>query len=183
MDANSHKVKTAIACYWRYARGCPIVAFEAPQWIDYRAGDGLADVLVVTSDNFLIEVEVKVSMADLKRDKKKYKHQMSEMERSQKPTHYFYFAVPRELANEAVAICDQLYPYAGVMGVESNSSYGSIEMYRIPRMLSKQKLTLLQLAQIVNKQSGTLCALAIKVVELSNELELSRKRNQEPRGD
>lgn len=65
---NSTEAKIALLSYCRFARQMHYVATEVSV-----PGDALADVLASDSKN-LVEYEVKISMADLRNDSKKYKH-------------------------------------------------------------------------------------------------------------
>ena len=158
------RMKAEIACYWRYAKQCSLVALEATfPWL------GTADVLAVDRRGFLIETEVKLNVADLRQDKRKQKHLDFARGSRNSPLAYFYFAVPRELANHVGLLCDNLYPYAGVLGSDCDDLPGrSVRIYRTARLISQQKPSLLQLARIAKQQSGALCRLAIKVAESGN---------------
>ena len=70
----AEQIKAAVASYYRYERQCPVVAFETNSQLEGWAGE-LADVLVLDKNRQLIEIEVKLSISDLKRDVKKLKHQ------------------------------------------------------------------------------------------------------------
>lgn len=131
-ELDSDTVKALTLQYWRYDRQHSLVILEY---------DG-ADVLTVSKDRFLYEVEVKVSIADLRRDIAKAKHfilrerlgldtdgvkawQWQRLLRSRslypglrrpKPhLQQFYFAVPLQLEDKARAVIDELYPYAGLL--------------------------------------------------------------------
>jgi len=67
------QVKAVIAAYWRYVRQCPVIALEVDSNLNTFVGER-ADVLAVDKDRFLVETEVKLNLADLKRDAKKRKH-------------------------------------------------------------------------------------------------------------
>ncbi len=73
---NADGIKAAVATYFRYTCQHPIIAFEAP------GAGGVADVLVVTRSRRLIEIEVKVSLSDLRRDVKKSKHRYYQKDRN-----------------------------------------------------------------------------------------------------
>jgi len=136
----AEQIKAAVASYYRYERQCPVVAFETNSQLEGWAGE-LADVLVLDKNRQLIEIEVKLSISDLKRDVKKLKHQAfrntvkSNTMIRRMPTHLFYFAVPQEIANKAKPICDEFFPYAGIMAV--NGLYSNyVEVYRNPKVLN-----------------------------------------------
>ncbi|MDO8635865.1 MAG: hypothetical protein Q7R34_06405, partial [Dehalococcoidia bacterium] len=95
-------MKYTLLCYWRFIYGCPIIALEYSY--------GAADVLAVGENGMVIETEVKVSIGDLKRDIEKTKHR-SFLKGSSRFCHYFYFAVPKAIAEEAKEVCNRIYPY------------------------------------------------------------------------
>ena len=58
----------AIACSWlRYKRQCPIIFTE--RILGYgHGGKGVADVMALTKDRRLIEIETKITLHDFKKD-------------------------------------------------------------------------------------------------------------------
>jgi len=166
----AEQIKAAVASYYRYERQYPLVAFEVSSQLEGWAGE-VADVLVVDQHRHLIEVEVKLSIADLKRDVKKLKHQAfrntikgNTMIRRM-PTHLFYFAVPQEIANKVKPICDEFFPYAGIMAVNGLYSH-TVEVYRNPKVLSGRRLDVTEALRMVRGQSATICRLATRIEEL-----------------
>ena len=96
-----------------------------------------ADLLVMTKAGFLYEVEIKVSMSDLKRDAKKpHGHKSDKVK-------YLYFAVPDYLAEKALPFIPQR---AGVLSVSSRSWRGwggikrHVEQLREPQLNRSYKL-------------------------------------------
>ncbi|MBA7464989.1 hypothetical protein ES707_00150 [subsurface metagenome] len=181
---NSEQLKAIIASYWRYVRQCPVIALEVSHNLSAYADEERADVLAVDKNRYLIETEVKVTLADLQRDAKKSKHWAF---RNNLPTRciarYFYFAVPRDIANKASLICADLYPYAGVLGTNGTDEYGVV-IYRQAKFLPGKRLTYPQVLRIIFNQSGTVCRLAKKVEELTGaqrnlEAQLKEYRDME----
>jgi len=162
---NSEQIKAVIASYWRYVRQCPVIALEVSHNLSSYAEER-ADVLAVDKGRFLIETEVKLTLADLRRDAKKIKHHGFRDNFPRYAARYFYFAVPKEIANAAKPICDKLYPYAGILGTNGLDEYG-VEIYRSPKPLAGKRLTFPQVLRIIFNQSGTVCRLAKKVDELT----------------
>ena len=153
--STSDQIKAVIASYWRYVRQCPVIALEVNSNLSGYSGEEMADVLVVDKNRYLIETEVKVTLADLKRDVRKKKHRHFREGRG--ITRHFYFAVPKGMANDAKLMCDDFYPYAGVLATNGLDEYG-VEIYRKPRPLAGKRL--------IFSQSGTVCRLAKKVDKL-----------------
>jgi hypothetical protein len=61
VELSSDAIKASVAAYFRYARQCPLVAFEAAARLNGGYTEQ-ADVLVVTGDRYLSVVEVKTSL-------------------------------------------------------------------------------------------------------------------------
>ncbi len=164
-------IKAVIASYWRYVRQCPVIALEVNSALSSYSDGERADVLAVNKNRYLIETEVKITLADLRRDAEKVKHR--DFRGFGCIARYFYFAVPRDIANDAKLICDRLYPYAGILGTNGLDEYG-VEIYREAKPLGGKRLTYPQVLRIIFSQSSTVCRLAKKVEEL-----LKVQKNQE----
>ncbi len=182
MKMDSGEIKRLVAHYLRYDLQCPILALEVASGLDTSFNDGgSADLLAMNQKRYLIEVEVKISIADFKADRKKGKHEyfrnlcelpynnqqvrfgeILTIEPRSYPTHHFYFAVPYDLANETKLLCEEMYPYAGLLTNEEGY-YGNIMVRRQPKVLSREKLTLLQATRLAKGQSATLVRLLDEV--------------------
>ena len=165
MAITVNRIKAIIASYWRYGRQFPLVALEASSRLATFNDGGQADILAVNEHRLLFETEVKVSLADFRRDRNKLKHKSFREHDGLYPTAYFYFAVPRNIANKVCFLCDNLYPYAGVLGT-AGDGYHDVLVYRNPKMLSGHKLSLLEIVRMAREQSATLCRLAEELAGL-----------------
>jgi hypothetical protein len=164
MSFTSAEIKSTVAGYFRYKRQCPVVAFEASDKLRWAIGEP-ADVLVVTESRCLYEVEVKISLSDLKHDLKKNKHFWFSKQPENYPVNRFYFAIPNELTNDAIVICKELYPYAGLLSVSkfpfsSNALNFGVYEAKTPRILNHRRLKIEELIFIIKEQSGTVCRLS-----------------------
>ena len=159
MHITVDKVKAAVLSYCRYSMQCPLVALEANCRLQTFNYGGQADVLAVTKNRLLVETEVKLNLADLRRDRNKAKHKAFREGARIYPTARFYFAVPKDIANSVKLICDQLYPYAGVLGVDGLSEQDVI-LFREAKLLSNRKLSWEELYRMAREQSATICRLA-----------------------
>lgn len=63
---NIWRLRAAAVMWLRYERHCPIVAMER------GLGSGVPDVLGVSDTRHLIEIEIKVTMADFRKNEKKW---------------------------------------------------------------------------------------------------------------
>ncbi len=155
MKVTPDSIKASVATHFRYKYQNYIIAFEADN----------ADVLLVDKDNFLTEIEVKVTMGDLRRDKAKRKHFWYNNGEPifHLPRLRFYFAVPKDMANKAVLLCEQHYPYAGVIGSDGKGG-DDVELYRKAKHLNPAtQLSPVEVKGLVKQQSGTLCRMAMKM--------------------
>jgi hypothetical protein len=106
------RVKAAVLGYFHFKKKFDYVCCE----FNY----GAADVLAVSGYG-IFEVEVKVSVADLKRENKKYKHKCHEVHPAaekpsiEHPCRYFSFAVPKAIEGEAFSFCKTYFPSAGLL--------------------------------------------------------------------
>lgn len=160
-------MKAIVAHYWRYDRQCLLVALEASCLLEAWNDGGQADVMAVTERRLVIETEVKLNIGDLRRDKRKPKHKWLAINDRHLPTHYFYFAVPRDIANPACLVCGNLYPYAGVLGVGPGDA---VTVYREAKLRNARKVSWHSLRNMAREQSATVCRLAQKVIELEQSL-------------
>jgi hypothetical protein len=103
----SKSIHVEAMCWLRYGKRMPIVCTEAGPWN--------ADILGISSD-MSIEIEVKKSKSDLKRDftSKKAKHFAYAAGTSRWVPNYLYFYVPEELGEFAVQHLAEACPKAGV---------------------------------------------------------------------
>ena len=166
----AEQIKAAVASYWRYQRQCPVIAFEVNSQLEGWAGEP-ADVLVLNQDRQLLEIEVKVSITDLKRDVKKDKHLRFRNRHNgittdrRMMTYLFYFAVPQEIANKVKPVVDELFPYAGIIACNGLYSH-YIDVYRNPKPLCGRRLDTTEALRMVRGQSATVCRLATRIEEL-----------------
>ena len=157
-------IRAAVAAYYRYVRQC-IIAFEAPVHPQF---DERSDILVIC-ERRLIEIEVKVSLSDFRKDADKLKHRYMKEERySFYPVSFFYFAVPENIANDITYNCEQLYPYAGVIRVKGITQ-DDVSFSRRGRVMCTEKMSLRDIAEIVRQQSGTIARLARDVALLKQK--------------
>ena len=82
---------------------------------------------------------------------------------------YFYFAVPYDIANKAASVVDELFPYAGVLGVKAIHQEGYVGKlvisFRKPKLLSSSTIGFKQCFYLSRHQSGT-------IVRLTKELSI-----------
>lgn len=163
---NSLRMKAELAAYWRFIRQMPLVAVEA---LD-------EDVLIVGKNRRLTICEIKVSISDMRVDRRKPKH--SEIRASlglplladQRESYWkpgsnpmfpnaFYIAVPIEILDKAKAVRDELFPYAGLIVVkESKRQFlgHRVEVVVPAKELHKRRLGLRYLSKAVKAQSASL---------------------------
>ena len=81
-----------------------------------------ADLLIITKSDKLYEVEIKISLSDLKADKKKtHGHSSNKIK-------YLYYAIPKYLLEKSV---EHIPEYGGILTVERNARKGFRKQYRV----------------------------------------------------
>lgn len=107
MNIKSQHLKTEALAWLRFAKKMDFVCTEGGRWS--------SDVLGVC-DNYSIEVETKISRADLLAEfrNKKFKHAAYKRASNWTPN-YFYFLVPSELAEGAAEVIEEKFPEAGLI--------------------------------------------------------------------
>jgi hypothetical protein len=156
MTAN--EIKAIMAAYWRYKRQAAMVAFE--RGIDVAIH--IPDVQVVTKDRRMVEIEVKITMADFRADAKKRIWMFRDRGIGLMP-YQFYYAMPYDLAESVKA---DVRPDCGLLGVLpikhrwERHSDRVICLRRAPRNKEAGRLSLKKCVQMVKHQTGTLCSMA-----------------------
>ena len=152
-------IRAKVAAYLRYERQYPIIAFE--RGFDYHSRP---DILAVTTARFLVEVEVKTSLADFRNDAKKYKWRLyessSRYHREQRPRQ-FYFAVPGKLKEK---VLKELPEGAGLLEVTDTPGLACKvwAVRKAPVNRNAKRLSLRDLIKMVRSQTGTMVTLALK---------------------
>jgi hypothetical protein len=174
------EIKAEQAAYWRFGRQMPIVVVEA---LD-------EDLLVVSKQRSLCIVEVKISAADLRQERLKWKH--SSIRKAlglpllgcQKPCYwdnplewdwlpnYFYFAIPKTLESKAIGIVDELFPYAGLITVQTSSRRflgKTSEVVRDAKIIHDGRLKLRTVVEVVKAQSASLANAYARILRDRNK--------------
>lgn len=175
----AEEIKFLVMCYWRFARQHYLVATE-------YSGYCIADVISVSaSGREVCETEVKISVADLKKEKQKPKHIKdafgNKLFRGQF-IHKFYFAMPSSMAelDQVRLICDGRFPYAGILSIEpyedflkdSRGIYGPppVKCVKHAQPLQPEELTKEELMRISRGMSNSFCNLAFRFMRLQRNI-------------
>lgn len=159
----SADLKTEALCWLRFGKKLDYICTEGGYWS--------ADVLGV-SEEFAIEVEVKVSIADLRAEfrNKKTKHYYYANTKGGWVPNFFYFAVPLELAEKTVEIVKELAPKAGVLAYQYPHERPGMRMRVVKRPTSlhdkKPDKRLVRAAML--RMGSELCNLHIALDKLKN---------------
>ncbi len=137
---NSSKVN---ACVFRYAQAVwePIILTD-----ETTANAGIADIVIVKPNHDSIEIEVKVSLSDLKAEAKKGKYTSDFTDAMwdkfahdyEVYTNYFYFAIPKVLVKKAKPYIEVNYPYAGIITCWAD---GHCEIVKEANLIREKKLS------------------------------------------
>lgn len=169
-------IKKLVMAYWHFEKGYPVVASE------YNYGN--KDIIAVSRGRTIVcETEVKVSIADLKREKHKIKHQEDAFGKPFYRTNfvtYFYFAIPTRILEKARPICAQLFPYAGILVVNNFDNYlkeprasyihPPVKCVKPASKLSSGALSDDDFIDMVRGMGNNLCKLAIENMKLERGL-------------
>ena len=102
---NEQNAQIAVANYFEYRRNIIIPSFF---FHDYEC-----DVFILSKSGYITEVEIKLNINDLKKDKNKRKWQCS----SRQYIKRFYYAVPSTMIDETKSIIDERY---GILSLQYN---------------------------------------------------------------
>ena len=91
------------------------------------------DMLIVTKNHYLTEVEIKISLSDLKADfKKKHQHKDENIKN-------FYYAFPEEMKEKALELIPKDCGILIAVKKECGIPYRKIECYRKPKINKEAK--------------------------------------------
>ena len=156
----SDVIKANVAYYFRYKRQCPVIVFE--RGLSYM---DIPDVLILSQDRRLIEVEVKVSVSDFRNDAKKRKHnpywQSHFFPRKQK-----YYCVPQTMADKIKDLVPQDW---GLMQMWETTVIDVLK--KAPINKDASRLAIRQVEEMVRHQTATLISEALTNVRLNALLE------------
>lgn len=162
----------ACAAQWlRYDRQCPLVTFERGLK-EYHGYNAAPDVLAVTKKRFLVEIEIKISMADFKANFKKRIHFMQARGYYKKP-HEYWFLVPPHLVDKVKE--SELITCEGILTVGGRpngySDLPSIVEVRAPVINKKTpKVSVTQAMKMVKNQSGAMVSMLIDQARVAHYL-------------
>ena len=167
---NSIDVKAEVASYLRFVRQYPLVCVEQMN----------QDVIAVDRRRRMIWVEVKVSIGDLLRDRKKTFHQMMRHKRGlplwEGARHVvtvsgwfcpvrFYFAIPGELVEKAKPKIEEMFPWAGLFSVGATRGrfFGHrVTCARNAEQIHDEQLEVKRVESLIKCQSASLANIYAK---------------------
>jgi hypothetical protein len=176
---NANRIKAEVLAYLRYQLRLPFVSVE-------HAG---ADLFALDEARRGIEVEIKCTVSDLKRDRHKPKHntfaqllagkELEPLYRIFTPTR-FYFAVPEALEDRAHPLILETYPWAGLLIVGPSKNmmgHQTLCLVKAPR-LHGDRLPLRQVVNEVKNQTAAMAHAYAMIVKLEEKLlELTRGKS------
>lgn len=152
-----------LAYHWlRYEMGCYMVTFERHPFAYHLR----PDVLGMNKRRLLIEVEVKISLSDMKADLEKRHRQAATMVsefRRQTPAvpSYLYYMVSPHLVGDALEV---LPPHVGVISrhptsLSGHTGFPAIVLHRKAVKLHDKRLSPRAVADMVRDLAGTMASL------------------------
>ena len=132
--------------YWYFEKNSLVIVPKVSGnnwWLDTEADPVIwknivnheCDMLIVTKKCYLTEVEIKISLSDLKADfKKKHQHKDENIKN-------FYYAFPEEMKEKAIKLIPEEAGILIAVKKHSNSGYEyrDIECYRKPKINKEAK--------------------------------------------
>jgi hypothetical protein len=146
----TNKIKGALLYYFNFEKQALLACTEL-----YTVHNSIADVIILTKNNLIIEVEVKISIADLKHELKKgrivysydnnivkssfiNKHEIINTNVYEYPNKY-YFCVPSFMLKETLEFSEKLNSKYGVLCFDENKNkvYKTISVKKKAYLLHK----------------------------------------------
>jgi len=168
-------IKLVTLAYWRIDRQHIAGAIEC---------NG-ADVLTISRSLMIAESEIKLNIADMRREvhTKRFKHwRMMDMFNGKKTIYrdltyranYFYFVVPKRIEDKALEVIKKLYPYAGLLVCRNhlkniygyNGKPANIYSVKPARRLQRPKPTIQEITRIAYACTNTTMRYGEKLFQL-----------------
>lgn len=159
-------MKTALFCYWRYIKRCPVVSMEIQAQLKKKGTGDRADIMAIKK-NYIYQTEIKTNINDLKNDIKKHCHESFINKDHSYPAHFFLFAVPRDIEDEAKSIVKEKYPYAGLLSVYSHihMTQPIVKTVIRPEKMNNPPANIYDLYAISNSMTNFICKILFKMKE------------------
>ena len=156
-------MKTRLLLYFRDIKRFPIVATE---WKDMD--------VVVCDLKFKHEIEVKISISDLKADFKKFKFMYFGEEFYQEHRDFvpnnFYYAIPDELKEKAIPIIEENAPFAGIivvkpLEIKGRNSDDFVKIVKQPDWIHKKEIRPEGVKSLISRVCGEIIYFRKKALE------------------
>jgi hypothetical protein len=151
----AHELKLAGMRWLAYEKRCQAVVCER----NVRRCLGDPDILGVTKDRYMTEIEIKVSMSDFRRNPCK-RHIMSREHNLQFWPKYFYYMVPQKMVEAVLAA---LPPYAGLLTADSFCR--PVLVVKAEANTKSKKLSLLECAKLLRCQTNHVIAAELSALQ------------------
>jgi hypothetical protein len=163
-----------LAFNWlRYEHGCSLISFERTP----LETDGRPDVLGMLRNRQLVEVEIKVDLADMRHDASK-RHRRMVIQDIQRPApgtaNYLYYLVPEEMVGPAL---EELPAHVGVISPNHAVRHGhtgmpTIALHRRAVQLHERRLSIREALTLSSQMSASMCSLVVELalVRLKQDL-------------
>ncbi|TXH59336.1 MAG: hypothetical protein E6Q97_00135 [Desulfurellales bacterium] len=143
-------LEVQVMAWLRFEKRCPLVLFErTPRF----CVGGRPDVIGVTKDRYLVEVEIKRTLSDFKANQKK-RHVLIRHLKLEAWPKQFYFMVPHTLVEKVKPL---LPDYAGLLFCPDGGGYMNVEVAAKLNRASR-RLSIIEARRLVELQSNQLWA-------------------------
>lgn len=154
---NTKELEIIIALHFDYRRNLIIPNVS---W-GFRGRNFETDLVVMTPSGYIYDVELKVSISDLRRDKRKLKWQQRKYQNDYRKT---WFAMPAELLK--INVYEHIPEFAGVIKVITTTDFqGQVYRYALverPAAINKKAKRLTVLEQYQLARLGSLRVWSLK---------------------
>jgi len=164
-NMNSTTLRAVAACWLRYERKCNLVTFErGPNY------NNNPDVYALTPSRLGLEIEIKISLSDFKRDFSKRKWVLQMIEPA-----FFYYLVPPDLVEKIKPL---IPAGTGLLSVsrKSRDPYTGLPKIKCEikqkRNRAAKKISIHIALKMVKNLTGTVCSLAVAQANFLTEKNL-----------
>lgn len=162
-------LRSATIGWLRYNRRCPLVCFErSPLGSSYPYRP---DIIGVTRERCVIEVEIKQTLSDFRANAKKRVIQLGRCVPRQ-----FYFAVPTAMVER---VKPELPEHAGLLtlGLEDAQWGPQIKCVVSAKTRPSPRLSMRQIVEMAMHQTGSLHRCCVAISRMQDQLQVSRVGN------
>ena len=119
MNNLTNEIKSTLLSYYKFFMHALLVGTEI------ETNKGIADIIVLCrKSSYIYEIEIKISVSDLKNELKKDKHKFPyKTKMFDSGPNKYYFCVPTNILEETIQLANELNPKYGVLEYKPSLHY------------------------------------------------------------